>query len=77
MCINLSTTLKTIPGTLLVVQWLRLHAPNIEGPGSISHQGTISHMPQVRPSAAKINKYIFFKILYHLLVLSSPTLQQT
>ncbi|TEA39003.1 hypothetical protein DBR06_SOUSAS1710095, partial [Sousa chinensis] len=32
----------------LVVQWLILHAPNAGGPGSISGQGTRSHMPQLR-----------------------------
>ena len=31
-------------GTSLVAQWLRLHAPNAGGPGSIPHQGTRSHM---------------------------------
>ena len=31
-------------GTSLVVQWLRLHAPNAGGPGSIPGQGTRSHM---------------------------------
>ncbi|TEA23034.1 hypothetical protein DBR06_SOUSAS12510026, partial [Sousa chinensis] len=28
----------------LVVQWVRLHAPNAGGPGSIPGQGTRSHM---------------------------------
>ncbi|TEA39938.1 hypothetical protein DBR06_SOUSAS10310031, partial [Sousa chinensis] len=32
----------------LVVQCLRLHAPNAGGPGSIPGQGTRSHMPQLR-----------------------------
>ncbi|TEA30625.1 hypothetical protein DBR06_SOUSAS4110064, partial [Sousa chinensis] len=32
----------------LVVQSLRLHAPNAGGPGSISGQRTRSHMPQLR-----------------------------
>ncbi|TEA39747.1 hypothetical protein DBR06_SOUSAS31510017, partial [Sousa chinensis] len=32
----------------LVAQWLRLHAPNAGGPGSIPGQGTRSHMPQLR-----------------------------
>ncbi|TEA36653.1 hypothetical protein DBR06_SOUSAS310034, partial [Sousa chinensis] len=32
----------------LVAQWLRLHAPNAGGPGSISGQGIRSHMPQLR-----------------------------
>ena len=34
-------------GTSLVVQWLRLHAPNAGGPGSIPGQGTRSHMLQL------------------------------
>ena len=32
-------------GTSLVVQWLRLRAPNAGGPGLIPDQGTRSHMP--------------------------------
>ena len=40
--------IKTTPGTSLVVQWLRLHAPNAGGLGSISGQGTRSHMVQLR-----------------------------
>ncbi|TEA30377.1 hypothetical protein DBR06_SOUSAS27510017, partial [Sousa chinensis] len=32
----------------LVVQWLRLRAPNAGCPGSIPGQGTRSHMPQVK-----------------------------
>ena len=35
-------------GTSLVVQWLRLSAPNAGSPGSIPGQGTRSHMPQLR-----------------------------
>ena len=35
-------------GTSLVVQWLRLHAPNAGVRGSIPGQGTGSHMPQLR-----------------------------
>ena len=35
-------------GTSLVVQWLRLHIPSAERPGSIPGQGTRSHMPQLR-----------------------------
>ena len=30
----------------LVVQWLRLCAPNARGPGSIPDQGTRFHLPQ-------------------------------
>ena len=37
----------------LVVQWLRLHAPNAEGRGLIPGQGTRFHMPQLRPDALK------------------------
>ena len=33
-------------GTSLEVQWLRLQPPNAGGPGSISGQGTRSHMLQ-------------------------------
>ena len=35
-------------GTSLVVQLLRLWAPNARGPGSIPAQGTRSHMPQLK-----------------------------
>ena len=43
-----------------MVQWLRLHAPNGGSLGSIPDQRTRSHMPQLRPSAAKqINKNLF------------------
>ena len=36
------------PGTSLVVQRLRLHAPSAGGPGSIPGRGTRSHMPQLK-----------------------------
>ena len=36
-------------GTSLVVQWLRLCAPNAGGPSLIPGQGIRSHMPQPRP----------------------------
>ena len=35
-------------GTSLVVQWLRLHAPNAGGPRSIPGQGTRSRMLQLK-----------------------------
>ena len=43
-------------GTSLAIQWLRLHTPNGEGPGSIPDQGTISHMPwlKIPPATMKI-----------------------
>ena len=39
--------------TSLVVQWLRLWAPNAEGPGFIPGQETRSHMLQLRPGTVK------------------------
>ena len=61
-----------LPGTCLVVQWLRLCAPNAGGLGSIPGWGTIehvstkdpkchnengtSHVPQLSPSSAKKKK---------------------
>ena len=50
----------------MVAQWLRLHALSAGSPNLISGQGTRSHMPredqrshvlQLRPRAAKLNKY--------------------
>ena len=35
---------KVCSGNSLPVQWLRLHTPNSEGPGSIPGQGTRSHV---------------------------------
>ena len=40
-------------GTSLVVQWLRLRAPNAGGWGLIPGQGTRSRMPQLRCGTAK------------------------
>ena len=44
---------QTQSGTLLVLQWLRLIAPNAGGLGSILGQGTRSHTLQLRPGADK------------------------
>ena len=44
---------ESTPGTPLMVQWLRLCAPNAEGLGSIPGQGTRSYMLQLRSSAVK------------------------
>lgn len=41
-------------GTSLVIQWLRHHTPDTEGPVLIPSQGTRSHMPWLRPGAAKL-----------------------
>ena len=38
--------IKNFLGTSLVVQWLRLCAPNAGGPGSLPSQGTRSHVLQ-------------------------------
>ena len=43
-------------GTPLVVQWLRLRAPKAGGLGSMSGQGTSSHMPLLSPGTAKKKK---------------------
>ena len=43
-------------GNSLVVQWLRLCAPDTGGLGLIPGQGTRSHMPQLRLYAAKLIK---------------------
>ena len=40
-------------GISLVVQWLRLWAPNAGEPGSIPGQGTRPHMLQLRPNTVK------------------------
>ena len=42
-----------ISGTSLVFQWLRLHAPNAGGLGSIPGRGTRCRTPQLRPGGAK------------------------
>ena len=44
---------KAETGTSLMVQWLRLWAPNAGGLGLIPGQGTRSHMSHLRPDAAK------------------------
>ena len=45
---SLECHLKVVHGTSLVVQWLRLCAPNAGAPGLMPGQGTRSHMPQLR-----------------------------
>ena len=59
----LPTSLKSHPGTSLVVQWLRLRAPNAGGPGSIPGQGTRSHMPQLKiPHAATKKRFCMLQL---------------
>ena len=43
-------------GTSLVAQWVRLHAPNAGGPGSIPGQGTRSHMQAMTKSSHATTK---------------------
>ena len=43
-------------GASLVVQRLKARASSAEGPGSIPGQGSRFHMPQLRPSAAKLKR---------------------
>ena len=50
---NDTSVKKHCPGTSLVVQLLRLHAPKAGDLGSIPSQGTRSHMLQIRPSIVK------------------------
>ena len=57
----------TSPGTSLVVQWLRLQAPNAAALGSFPGQGTRPHMPQLKriPQATTMtgcSQVIFFLI---------------
>ena len=47
----------------MVVQWLRICAPNAGGLGLIPGQGTRSHMLQLRGVAKNINT-IFLKVSY-------------
>ena len=60
-------------GTSLVVQWLRLCAPNAGGPGSIPNQGTRSHMLQLRAQDSQIYKYII--IYFKCISLTKPKLK--
>ena len=66
---HIKTLLKFTSGTSLVVQRLRIHAPNIGGPGSILGQGTRSHMLQLKIPAVKY--YCYTQMLF---TQSCPTL---
>ena len=58
--VNINPTISIITlngnslGTSLVVQWLRLCAPNAGGLGLSPGQGTRSHMPQLRVGTLKL-----------------------
>ena len=45
--------IQNIQGTSLVVQWLKLQAPHAGGLGSVTCQGTVSLMPQLRVPVRK------------------------
>ena len=47
-----------------VVQWLKLHAFNARGPGSIPLQGNRSHMLQLKIPHAATKKLSHMKILH-------------
>ena len=54
---NWTVLIKSINvGTSPAVQWLRLHTPDTGVLGLILDQGTRSHMPLLRPKAAKFKK---------------------
>ena len=50
---NIFKNPRDFPGNPRVLQLLRLCVLKAGGPGSIPGQGTRSHVPQLRPSAAK------------------------
>ena len=51
--------LRLLPGVSLVVQWLRLHASNAGGMGSIPGQGTkIPHASRPKKKKLKKKKYL-------------------
>ena len=54
-CLFMSSSTK-ISGTLLMVQWLKLHAPNAGALGLIPNQRTRSCMPQLTLGTAKIKQ---------------------
>ena len=54
---NFPLDLITSPGTSLVTQWLRLHAPNAGLLRSIC-QGTRSHMPQLRVRTLQLKSHM-------------------
>ena len=48
----------------LLVQWLRLHAPNAGGPGLIPDQGSRSHMLQLRSGTVKLKTTTVKKVQF-------------
>ena len=68
---------EDMTGTSLVVQRLRCHIPNAGGPGSISGQGTRSHMLQLRDymSQLKVPHAVTKKILHAAMKIEDPMCQ--
>ena len=54
---------ESYSGTSLVVQWVRVYAPNVGCPGLIPGQGTRYRILQLRTDAAKINFFFKRKLL--------------
>ena len=70
--VELGLTQEEGYGIFLVVQWLRLQAPNVGGPGLIPGQGTRSHTLQLKilHAVTKIqhsqtNKYFLKRAAHH------------
>ena len=68
---------EDMTGTSLVVQRLRCHFPIARGPGSISGQGTRSHMPQLRDymPQLKVPHAVTKKILHAAVKIEDPVCQ--
>ena len=56
VCVCVQNPILRNQGTSLVVQWLRLCAPNAGGLGSIPGQENRSRMLQLGPAAVKLKK---------------------
>ena len=68
---------EDMTGTSLVVQRLRCHFPNAGGPGSVSGQGTRSHMLQLRDymPQLKVPHAVTKKILHAAMKIEDPVCQ--
>ena len=68
---------EDMTGTSLVVQRLRCHFPIARGPGSISGQGTRSHMLQLRDymPQLKVSHAVTKKILHAAMKIEDPVCQ--
>ena len=68
---------EDMTGTSLVVQRLRCHFPIARGPGSISGQGTRSHMLQLRDymPQLKVPHAVTKKILHAAMKIEDPVCQ--